>query len=332
MSSPSIPQPPDLAEAAKQGVYADLETYPLRYLTTAASQAGGNVTIDGQNYDFTGLGDADNAKVMSDKMAQTLLNIQQNQGPAYVKQQLADLQQSDPKGYAMRQTLFDQIMKQADSTPDQPMATDLQNSIVSELQNAGRLDSNELNQVQQSVRGGQVARGNYLGTAATAQEAGAAVDASDALKSSQQQQAEGFLGSGVTPDDVNYRRMQQSLSNLGNFVNGQSPEAEFAGVSAAGNGAAPFVTSGPNGQTINPNAAQQGVSNALQMYSGNVNWAGQQVNPYVAGLSMAGSGLSAAYNLGYRPFAPTTFPTTPGMYGVNYGVPESPGGTYPLSP
>jgi hypothetical protein len=303
MGKGSTPKPPDYEDAARQGVYADLETYPLRYLTEAASKMGGKVTIDGKEYDFTGLGDADNSKVMSDKMAQTLLDIQRNLGPQYVAQRLEELKQADPKGYAARKDLFDRIMQQADQHPDRPLAEDLQNSIVTELQSAGRLDQNMLNEVQQSVRGGQVGRGNYLGTAATAQEAGAVVGAGDRLRDQQQQQALGFLESGVTPEDVEYRRLQQSLSNLGNFVQGQTPTAEFRSLSGAGNGAAPFVGGGPNSQFTNPNAGQQGVNNALNIYSGNVNWAANQVNPYVAGISTALSAAGAATNMGWKPFA-----------------------------
>lgn len=303
MAGGRVPKPPDYAEAAKQGVYADLETYPLRYLTEAASKMGGKVTIDGKEYDFTGLGNADNSKVMSDKMAQTLLDIQRNLGPEYVKQRIEELKQADPKGYAARQDLFNRIMRQAEQNPNRPLGDELQNSIVGQLQNAGRLDQNELNSVQQSVRGGQAGRGNYLGAAATAQEAGAVVNASDALRNQQQKQGLDFLNSGVTPEDVEYRRMQQNLANLANFTNGQTPTAQFGSLSSAGNGAAPFIGGGNNSQITNPNAGQQGVNNALNIYSGNVNWAANQVNPYVAGISAALNTAGAAYSLGWRPGA-----------------------------
>lgn len=304
MGGGSAPKPPNLNKAAKEGIYADLETYPQRYLTEAAAKMGGKVTIDGKTYDFTGLGDADNSAVMSDKMAQTLLDIQRNMGPQFVAQAIDELKQSDPNGYAARKDLFDRIMKEANEAPGQPMSQDLQNSIVQELQGAGKLDRDELNSVQQSVRGGQVARGNYLGNAATAQEAAATVNASDQLRDQQQQQALGFLNSGVTPEDVKYRKMQQSLSNLSNFISGSNPTAQFGSLSAAGNGAAPFLTTSPNSQTTNPNAAANGISNALGIYSGNVNWANNQVNPYMAGLSTAASGLGTLSNMGLFTRAP----------------------------
>jgi hypothetical protein len=298
MGGGSGPKAPDYADAATQAVYADLETYPLRYLTEAASKMGGKVTIDGKEYDFTGLGTADNAAIMSDKMAQTLLDIQRDLGPEFVKQRIEELKLADPKGYAARQQLFDTIMRQAEENPNRPLANDLQNSIVAELKNAGRLDADMLDEVQQAVRGGQVGRGNYLGTAANAQEAGAVVRAGEGLRDQQQQQALGFLESGVTPEDVEYRRLQQAMGNLGNFIAGQTPTAQFGSLSAAGAGAAPFISGGPNSQTTNPNAGQQGVNNALNIYSGKINWAQNQVNPYVAGISAGVNTFAATRGMG----------------------------------
>src|SRR5262245_2407314 len=133
MGGGDAPDPPDYAGAARQGVYADLETYPLRYIIEAASRMGGKVTLDGKTYDFSGLGDADNAAAMSDKMAQTLLDIQRDLGPEFVKQRLEELKQADPKGYAARQELFSRIMAAVDQHPDRPLAEELQASIVGEL-------------------------------------------------------------------------------------------------------------------------------------------------------------------------------------------------------
>lgn len=308
------PDVPDYEQAAREGVYADLETYPLRYLTEAASRMGGKVVIDGKEYDFTGLGDADNARVMSDKMAQVLLDLQRDLGPNVIKQRLEELKAADPQGYAARQQLFERILKSVEAQPDRPLAADLQTSIVGELQNAGRLDRRMLDQVQQSVRGGQVRRGNYLGSAATAQEAGGVVNASESLRDSQQQQALGFLGSGVTPEDVEYRRIQQSLGNLGAFISGETPTAQFGQLSGAGNAAVPFTSGGANTQTTNPNAAAQGMSWANQIYSGNVNWQQNQVNPWIAGLNFGAGAMGTAANLGWGTSTAPAGTTTSGGY------------------
>lgn len=295
------PQVPDYGAAAAQGISANLENYPLQQLVTSASQMGGKVTINGKVYDFTGLGQADNAAAMSDKMAQTLLDIQQNYGPQYIQQRLDELKQSDPQGYAARQDLFDKILQQSKEQPNRPLAEDLQSSIVGQLQSAGKLDKRGLEEVQQAVRGSQIANGNYLGHAAEAQESGAVVGASEALRDNQQQQGLGFLNSGVTPEDVEYRRIQQSLSDLGAFQNGQTPTAQFRSVSAAGNGAAPFAGGDYNLVRTNPNAGDQGISNANAIYGGQMNWYQNQTNPYLATASTAVSAGNAGLNLGWKP-------------------------------
>lgn len=301
MGSKGAPDPPDYAAAARQSSYAQAETYPMTYLIDAAARMGRKVTIDGKTYDFTGMGDADNAAVLSDQMAQTLLDLQRSYGGDYIRQRLEELKQADPDGYAARQQLFDSIMASAEANPDRPLAEDLQAKIAGELANAGRLDARQTSEVQQGVRGRQVRAGNYLGTAASTQEAENVVKASDAAKAATQQQALDFLGSGVTPEDVEYRRIQQAISNLTSFQNSESPVAQFRSLSSAGNGAVPFQGGGP-GPTPNANTAAQGAQNALDIYGGQVNWYRNQANPYLAGFSTLTSGAGTLANAGWRPW------------------------------
>lgn len=303
MSKPKTPKPVDYQDAARQGVYAGLESYPLQYLTDAASRLGRSVTVDGKTYDFTGLGDADTAGVVSDKMAQTLLDIQRAQGPAQIQQRINELKASDPEGYAARQQLFDRIMADANAQPDRPLASDVQNQITDLLTSAGQLDARGRDQVQGAVRGGQIQNGIYLGNAPAENEAAAMVKAGDDLRSQQQEEALQFLQSGSSPEDVAYRRMQQSMGDLASFVNGQSPSAQFSNLSSAGNGAVPFVGGG-YGPTP-PNLSNLGANFNQQLYSGQVNWAQNQVNPWVAGFSTAASGANAIAGSGWNPWGPT---------------------------
>ena len=115
------PDQPDPTAAAQAGTMADLENYDLIYKVNALAKMGGSGIINGKFYDFTGLGDADNAAAMSDKMAETLLALQKEYGPAFVQQRLAELKAADPAGYAARQQLFDRIMADANASPDRPM-------------------------------------------------------------------------------------------------------------------------------------------------------------------------------------------------------------------
>lgn len=295
----STPQIPDYTKAAIQGQIADVQNYPFRSIIEAAANMGQKVTIDGKTYDFTGLGQADTDRVVSDKMAQTLLDLQREKSPALIQARIDELKAADPQGFAARKDLFDRIMADAQSNPDRPMAEGLQNEITIELQKGGQLDDKMRQQVQNTVRGAQVGRGIYLGNAPTSQEAGAMVNASDAMRSNRQQRALQFLESGSSPEDVEYRRLQQSMANLGDFVNGITPSAQFRSLSGAANGSVPFI-GGPQAQsTTDPNAQARGAQNALDIYRGNVNWNNSQVNPWIAGLSTFNSGLSAASNLGW---------------------------------
>lgn len=281
------PDIPDPAKAAVQGAVQDTKNYPFEYQINQLAAEGGKATINGKQYDFTGLGQADVQSQMNSQMAQALLDIQKNYGADYVKQRLADLKQSDPTGYAARQQLFDKILADSKANPDRPLADDLQNSINTELQNAGQLTGKEQEQVQQGVRGSQLKNGIFLGNAPTEQEAGAVEGAAENQRSQVQQQSQAYLASGVSPEDVQYRQIQQSLSNLGAFVNGQNPTAQFQSISGAQNGAAPFTLAPQNNASINTGAAeQQGVNNAYSIYGAQQS----QANPFLAGLS---TGVSA---------------------------------------
>ena len=298
MSGPSIPDP---NKAAVAGAVSDVANYPFKAQIDALAQMGGKATINGKQYDFTGLGNADQNAKVSDQMAQAMLDIQKNYGSQYVTQRLAGLKQSDPTGYAARQQLFDKIISDAQANPDRPMAQDTQNQVMSLLGQGSNLSTgagSETEAVQQGVRGQQLKNGIFLGNAPASAEATALVNAGDQQQTQRQQQALGFLQSGVSPEDVSYRRIQQSLSNLGNAINGQTPTAEFASLSGAQGGAAPFQTGNTQLPTLNPNAALQGQQNAASIYSGNVNWSANQANPWTTGLSTAANSLGAFKSLG----------------------------------
>ncbi len=261
---------------------------------------GGKAVINGREYDFTGLGDADNAAVISEQMAQVLLDIQKNYGAEYVKQRLANLRQADPTGYAARQQLFDRILADVEKNPDRPLADDLQAQIVDSLHQGAKLDSRETEQVQQDVRGKQLHSGIYLGNAAASEEANAVVGAGEQMRDEREQQALAFQTAGVSPEDVEYRRIQQGLSNLGSFVNGQTPTAQFGSLSGAGNGAAPFTTTGGVNQSTNPNAGLAGIVDANNKYA----FQASQISPWAAAASGGINALQAyqSYTGGNNPF------------------------------
>jgi hypothetical protein len=331
MSAPKIPDP---NAAAVAGSTADLANFPFKSQIDALSQMGGKQTINGTTYDFTGLGNADVAGKMSDQMAQAMLDIQKNFGPQFVAQRLKDLQQADPTGYAARQQLFDKILADSKSAaPNAQMSADLQNEVNSQLTTSGQLTggpAGELEEVQQGVRGQQIANGITLGNAAANAETGAVVNAAQNKQNAVQQSASNYLAAGVSPDDIQYRQIQQSLSNLGAFANSQTPEAQFGSLSGAQNDAAPFnpvnYSAGPQ---INTNAGATGIQQANSIYAGNTNFAASQANPWLAGLSGLTGVANAAAGLGYNPFgsgAPAFGSTYPGAFGNTYMSAPTPGG------
>jgi hypothetical protein len=328
-SSPNIPDP---NAAAVAGALAQAGTFPFQQYIDYLAQTGGAANVGGTNYNFTGLGNAQQNAALSQAMLPAELNIQQQYGPQYVQQALANLRQANPNAVAARQQEFSNIASNAQATPNRPMATGLQNQILALAGQGSNLTTgpnSETEAVQQGVRGQQVANGIYLGNAPASQEAAAVVNVGDQQQQQRQQQALDFLQSGVSPEDVTYRRVQQSLSNLGNAINGQTPEAQFQSLSGAASGAAPFNTAGVQSPSVNTNSALQGLQNASEIYGGNVNWAENQANPWTVGLSsLAGSAniLNSSGALGNLSNVLTPAPT------VNYGQYASPGNWSTPSP
>ncbi len=281
----STPKGPDYAASAREGVYAELETSPFTYLINAVAKTGGRIELDGQTYDFTGLGDADNARVTAEKMAQALLDMQQKYGADYVRQRLAELQASDPDGQTARKQLYEATMASLDA-PINEQNYKVQELLLDRLGRGAQLDPETTRQVQQNVRGVQAARGNIRGNAAVAQEARAVTAAGEQQRSASQQQAADFLAAGLDPTDVEYRRIQQGMANLGAFLGGETPTAQFGQLSGAQGGAAPFIGGGPNAVQINPNAGVQGAQQAQNQFAIQSSYDRTQANPFLAGASL----------------------------------------------
>ncbi len=294
----SVPQPQSPGAAAAGGIRADLELQPQNYLLNALAQLGQSGTVGGRNYDFTGQGQVDTARVVSDQMAQTLLDLQRETSPTIIQQRLDELKAADPEGYAARQQLFDRIMADAQNHPGRPVNTALQTELQDQLsKGAGFDDAKQENQVRNAARGGQVASGIYLGSAPTSQEAKTVLNAGENLRNTRENNAMQLLQSGASPEDVAYREMQQAIGNLANFQQGTPPSAQFQQVGSAGMG---FPQGTPGAQQIgfNPNAAQQGLQFGQGVYGGQLGYYNAQANPWLAGLSSVGSGLGALNNLG----------------------------------
>lgn len=305
-------KPPDPADGYVAGVEADLATLPLRRQIEAAAALGGQWTgtLPGNKgatttYDFTGQGDADYNAAVAERMAKELLQLQRDFGPAYVQQRLAELERADPEGHAGRQTLWNSIEQQLQSGgTERAAAEQLQAGILEELQAGGRLPDGVRQAVSDRVLGSQVARGNWSGNAPAVQEGQALADASAAQGKLRRDAALQFLISGVSPEDVRHREDQQNLANLGNFLSGQTPTAQFGQLSGAQNQIVPWTQSQPL-STVNPNAGAQGVNFAQQNYGALSQFQSNQVNPWIAGLNggVQALGAYAAWG-GFKPATP----------------------------
>jgi hypothetical protein len=294
----SPPRPQDPAAAAAGGIQADLELQPYNYLVNAAAQLGRRTTINGRTFDFTGLGQADTAGVISDQMAQTLLDLQRETSPTIIQQRLDELKAADPEGYAARQQLFDRIMADAQNHPGRPVNTELQQSLQDELsKGAGFDDAKQEQQVRDSVRGSQVSHGITLGSAPTSQEAKTVLGAGESLRNTREQNALSLLQSGASPEDIAYREMQQAIGNLANFQSGTPPEAQFQQVGSAGMGFPQGTPGAPNTNSFNPNAAQNGLNFASGVNQGQMGFYNSQSNPWLTAFSSTAAGVGATRNI-----------------------------------
>lgn len=309
------PEPPDPAQSYIAGIEADLETLPARRIIEAAAMLGQRVTVNIpgqglQTFDFTGLGEADYQAQFGDQMAQELLAIQREFGPQYVEQRLAELELADPEGAAMRRRLWSSIQEDLTRQGEGlESARELEALILGELERGGELDDQSRDRVIQQVRGGQVGRGNWLGNAPAVQEGAALTSASEQARAIRQQQALSFLEAGISPTDVRLREEQQGLSNLGAFVSGETPQAQFGQLSGAQAGAAPF-TFAQNLTGADPQAGQAGINFANNFFSQQQALNQATVNPWIAGVQGAIGGVNLWSALGGS-LAPTGPGVTP---------------------
>ena len=321
------PATPDYYSEAYQGVMDELSQLPEVLAIENAAKMGKTVVVGGKTYDFSKVGEAEYQAAYADAMSQAMLDIQKKYGAAYITQRAKELEAADPEGVAARRKLFDSVMRGVEEGTDTTEAAALESQIMQDLANAGRLTGREVRDVNQANLAQQVARGNYRGGAPDLDRATSLVNAAGQKQASVQNQAVQFLVSGVSPEDVGYRNRMQSMSNIGAFLSGETPVAQFGQLSGAQAGAAPFVQTG-YGQLTNPNTAGNAANYSNQVWGAQQNWQNQQVNPWVsaasfgmqgatAGLMWGNSRPQAGYNFTPQSFQPTAAVNTQGSTWAN---------------
>ena len=145
-SSPEAPKAPDYAAANREGIYADIETLPIRRLIENASMAGRNIQYQTPAqkaaYDaavkagtptnladyqtsanFEGYGDIDKARELArmanetaDLSAQSQLDVGRKYNEGFQNLAIEALKRQDPEGYAGRQELAQGLRREYSDT------------------------------------------------------------------------------------------------------------------------------------------------------------------------------------------------------------------------
>lgn len=252
--------------------------------------------------DFTGYGEADVQGAIARQMADIELELSKKYGKQFVEEARKQLELSDPEGAAARKKLYELIQQQIENEPERPVA-DLLDSQVSEQLAAGRgLDRVSEDVLREAVAQAGAARGgagdgDYAEPLTTGFEGQRRLDAA-------QQKSLSWLTSGATPEDVEYRRDQQNLSNLSAFIQGRTPESQFATLSGAQQGATP-MNPGNRLASQDPNAGAAMQNAQLQGWQTQMNAQMNQADPWMAGLSVLLRGAGTAGAAGWKPLAKT---------------------------
>jgi len=234
-------------------------------------------------------------------MAQNLLDLQDKYGAQFIEEALKQAELADPEGTAARRKLYELVQQQAGADPDRPVAALLDEQVGEQLAAGRGLDRVSAEILRDAVAQAQGARGGAPDGTRYDQPLTEGF-AGDARLQAAQQKALGWLTSGATPEDVAYRREQQNMANLSDFTNNRTPQSQFASLSGAQRGPAPYVP-GPGLPTQNPNTGPA-VQNA-NLQSGLIQQQADasQADSWMAGLSTLLGGIKVAGQAGWQPFA-----------------------------
>ncbi len=264
------------------------------------TQTRGQAGRSGRVIDFTGLGEADVQAKIADEMAKIQLDLGDKYGSQFIDEALKQEKLADPEGFAAREKMHELTQKLISDKPDRPVAGLLDKQIQDELgaANEHRLTPEMQDVLNHSITKALTDRGGESAPADFSQDLTTGFEGEQRRRAASQKSL-GWLSSGQTPEDVDYRREQQNLSNLSAEISGRTPQSQFASLSAAQNGPAPFNP----GQALPGMPADQGGAYQSAVSSGVTAGAmNQGVNPWIAGFSGLTSLAGAAGQAGWKPF------------------------------
>lgn len=329
-----IPSPPDFASISRQtGVpVAQLQAMSQSQLQTVAGSAGVNISpgnwvnynpadfqpggqyasvgtpqlrnVQNNNgtytVDFAGYGTGQTQATVAKQEAADQLSLSQKYDPQFIASALQQEQQADPDGTAARAEENTLIQKQIANNPDQPVADLLQSQLTDRV-NAGKgLDAMDTDTLNQSIASSLTSRGGTPSTGVDYSSPLTQGAAGQQRLLNSEGQADQFLSSGTTPEDVTYRRSQQNMADLSALVNGQTPESEFKSLSGAQSGPTPIQNGSPL-PTSSGGDLSAASSFATSSYGTGLKNAEQQANPWLSGVTTALNAATAASK-----FTPTT--------------------------
>jgi hypothetical protein len=185
---------------------------------------------------------------------------------------------------------YDLIQKQlSNPAPINPLSSTLENQVDAQLKAGAGLDSQSQDVLNSALaranadRAGGVAPEDVATSMMTGAEG-------EARRQAAIQKAQGFLSSGSSPADIQYRREQQNLANLSSFVGGRTPESQFQQLSGASQGTTPLVGA-QQAPTMPGGASQLGGEYSVAGYQAGTK-AASTPNPWMAGISSLLSSVS----------------------------------------
>lgn len=243
--------------------------------------------------DFTGYGTADIQGQLARQNAENQIALGDKYGVAFAEEAKREAELADPEGTAARKAQYDMIQQSLENPlPINPLSRSLESGVQSQLAAGSGLDANSQSLLDSAVQQANATRGGGASSQAVADDIASGIEGR-ARKEAGIGKAQAFLNSGSSPADIQTRRQQTDLGNLADFIGGRTPQSQFAGISAAGRGAAPYVQGQPGAQLAG-NAGSLGNAYSTAAYSANVNNSISQANPWMAGLSSLLSASGAA--------------------------------------
>lgn len=255
-----------------------------------------NIPAQTKTADFTGYGTADIEGQLARQQADIESELGKKYGVQFADQARQMQELADPLGTQARAKEYEMIKDSLDHPkPINPLSAGLERDIDAQLKAGSGLDSMSREMLDKAVADASKSRGGGgPSSGSIAADMGQGYEG-EARRQAGIDKAQGFVGSGQTPEDIQYKRDQQDISNLGAFTSGQTPQSQFGAIAGAGQGSTPVV----NGQKLPglpANAGASGAGYAASAAGAQAQQQSNQASPYFAGLSALLSGINAFSN------------------------------------